>query len=97
MKHRVHQKKQKKKRKNTLLEHVHEHWPTCAGLLGAAPAFADRAQRVSSSGPAQSLAGPAVPARSTTLSGCIPQASGETAKEECKSTLAYGCNNSKHN
>lgn len=49
--------------------------PTCAGLPDAAPAFADRAQHVSSSGPAQSLAGPAVPARNTALSGCIPQAS----------------------
>lgn len=54
---------------------VYECLPTCAGLPGAAPAFADRAQHVSSSGPAQSLAGPAVPARNTALSGCIPQAS----------------------
>lgn len=49
--------------------------PTCAGLPDAAQAFADRAQHVSSSGLAQSLAGPAVPARNTALSGCIPQAS----------------------
>lgn len=49
--------------------------PTCAGLPGAAPAFADRAQRVFSSGPDQSLAGPAVPVRNTAPSGCIPQAS----------------------
>lgn len=48
---------------------------TCAGLLGAAPASADKAQRVSSSGPAQSLAGPAEPAHNTAPSGCIPQAS----------------------
>ena len=49
--------------------------PTCAGLPGAAPAFADRAQHVFSSGPDQSLAGPAVPVRNTAPSGCIPQAS----------------------
>lgn len=49
--------------------------PTCVGLPGAAPAFADKAQHASSSGPAQSLAGPAVPARNKALSGCIPQAS----------------------
>ena len=61
---------------------MHKCLSTCAGLLGAAPAFADRAQRVSSSGPAQSLAGPAVPARNTALSGCIPQASGKAAIEK---------------
>lgn len=54
---------------------------TCAELPGAVPASADRAPRVFSSGPAQSRAGPAEPARSTTLSGCIPQASMLTAKE----------------
>lgn len=55
---------------------------TCAALPGAAPAFADRARHVSSSGPAQSPAGPAVPARNTALSGCIPQASNQTEIEE---------------
>lgn len=61
---------------------MYKRLPTCAGLPGAAPAFADRAQHVSSSGPARSLAGPAVPARNTALSGCIPQASGQTVIEE---------------
>ena len=59
---------------------------TCAGLPDAAQASADRAQRASSSGPAQSPAGPAVPARNTGLSGCIPQASGHTVieRETCR-------------
>lgn len=55
---------------------------TCAGLLGAAQAFADRALHASSSGPAQSLAEPVVLAHSTGLSGCIPQASGQAGTEE---------------
>lgn len=54
---------------------MYDFLPTCAELPGAAPAFADRAQHVSSSGPARSLAGPATPAHNTALSGCIPQAS----------------------
>ena len=49
--------------------------PTCAEPPGAAPASADRARRASSSGPAQSQAGPAGPAHSTALSGCTPPAS----------------------
>lgn len=56
--------------------------PTCAGLPGVAPAFVDRAQHVSSSGPARSLAGLAVPAHNTALSGCIPQASGQKVIEK---------------
>lgn len=61
---------------------MYECLSTCAALPGVAPVFADRAQRVFSSGPARSLAGPAVPARNTALSGCIPQASGQTAIQE---------------
>ena len=60
---------------------------TCAGLLGVAPAFADRAQRASSSGPAQSLAGPPAPVRNTALSGCIPQASGKRELQDDTKTM----------
>ena len=48
---------------------------TCAEPPDAAPASADRAQHASSSGPAQSQAGPAGPAHSTAPSGCTPLAS----------------------
>ena len=57
---------------------TYECLPTYAELPNAAPASADRAQHVSSSGLARSLAGPAVPAHNTALSGCIPQASNQT-------------------
>lgn len=68
--------------KKVLKVSMYESSPTCAGLPGVAPAFADRAQHVSSSGPARSLAGPAVPVRNTALSGCIPQASGHIVIKE---------------
>ena len=48
---------------------------TCVGPPGAAPVSADRGRRASSSGPAQSPAGPGEPAHSTALSGYTPPAS----------------------
>lgn len=63
---------------SAVLRCTYECLPTYAELPDAAPTSADKAQHVSSSGLAQSLAGPAVPARNTALSGCIPQASNQT-------------------
>lgn len=68
---------------------------TCAGLRGAAQAFAGRARHASSLRPTQNLAELVMLAHNTTLSGCIPQASGWAENVgtiicvDCRSLISY--------